>query len=89
MLSWQAEQYPDSIAAEIVNAPEAYAARPARPCMWVAAGRGTMPRSRKPYAALGGAAGTIMLTGNTQLTEPLKISSDVEISGSGTISLQG
>ena len=26
LLSWQAEQYPDSIAAEIVNAPEAYAA---------------------------------------------------------------
>lgn len=52
-------------------------------------GEGHYATLQEAYAALGGAAGTIMLTGNTQLTEPLKISSDVEISGSGTISLQG
>lgn len=52
-------------------------------------GEGHYATLQEAYAALGGAAGTIMLTGNTQLTEPLKISSDVEISGSGTISPTG
>ena len=52
-------------------------------------GEGHYATLQEAYAALGGAAGTIMLTGNTQLTEPLRISSDVEISGSGTISPTG